>query len=86
MAENFMKLIGKVIKTAAAEGKDWKMAMYEFLANHRVTPHTTTGVCPQEMMMRRPVRQKLPTITELKLEKDEKMEEKETKEKWKQKM
>ena len=61
-AENFMKNLGKVAKTAWIEGKDWKQEVYTFLGNYRSTPHPSTGKSPYELSMNRDVRGKIPTI------------------------
>lgn len=42
-----MKPLGKVIKAAKIEGKDWREELYEFLFAYRTTPHTVTGVAQQ---------------------------------------
>ena len=43
-------MIGKVLRTANAEHKNWKQELYKFLRNYRATPHTTTGRSPAERM------------------------------------
>ena len=43
-AESFMKPLGKAVKAAKLEGKDWKEELYEFLLAYRTTPHTRR--CP----------------------------------------
>ena len=35
LAENFMKSVGKVIKTAKMENKNWRRELFRFLANYR---------------------------------------------------
>ena len=61
-AENFMKNIGKVAKTAHIHGKDWKRELYIFLANYRDTLHPSTGQSPYTLSMGRSIRTKLPSI------------------------
>lgn len=61
--ENFMKNLGKVAKTAKAEGKDWKKELYVFLGNYRATPHSSTGKSPHRLLMNRDVNMKLPSST-----------------------
>lgn len=62
--ENFMKNLGKVAKTAKAEGKDWKKELYVFLGSYRATPHPSTGKSPHRLLMNRDVKMKLPSATE----------------------
>ena len=59
-AENFMKPLTKAIRSANAEGKDWKKHLYQFLLNYRATPHCTTGFAPAELLFNRKIQTKLP--------------------------
>ena len=54
--ECFMKTFGMVLRTTS----NWKQQMYQFLRNHRATPHCTTGVAPATALFGRPIRIKLP--------------------------
>ena len=58
--ERFMKPLGKAVKTAHIEHKNWKQKLYTFLRNYRATPHCTTKVSPAELLYGRPMRTKLP--------------------------
>lgn len=49
-AESFMKCLGKVIRTAHIENKDWKKALNSFLMAYRATPHPSTGVTPADLL------------------------------------
>ena len=60
-AENFMKPLGKAIRAAHTEKKDWKKELYRFLLNYRATPHTTTKFSPVELLFSREIRTKLPS-------------------------
>ena len=51
LAERFMRTLGKVIKTANIERKDWKRELYQFLRNYRATPHPATSKSPHEVLM-----------------------------------
>jgi hypothetical protein len=62
--ERFVKTLKKCVKTAKAEGKNWKRELQAFLRNYRTTPHLTTGVAPATLFLKRAVRNKLPQTTE----------------------
>lgn len=62
-AENFMKPLGKAVRSAHHENKDWKREIFKFLLNYRATPHATTGKSPAELLYNRPIRTKLPQVT-----------------------
>jgi hypothetical protein len=49
-AESFMKCLGKVVRTAHIESRDWKKALDEFLMAYRATPHPSTDVAPAHLM------------------------------------
>ena len=60
-AENFMKCLGKVVRTAHIEGRDWKRALDEFLLVFRATPHPSTGETPAAVMFPgKPFKTRLP--------------------------
>ena len=42
-AEVFVKILCKLLHTAAVEGKDPKTELYKYLLQYRATPHPTTG-------------------------------------------
>ncbi len=58
------KSIGKRIKIAHEEGKDWKYELLTYIAQYRVTPHTVTGKSPCSLMFNREVCCKLPSLTQ----------------------
>ena len=61
-AERFMRTLGKAIRTARAEQKDWQKELNNFLRNYRSTPHSSTGKSPAELLMGRQIKTKLPEI------------------------
>ena len=65
LAEGFMKNLAKVIRSAQVEGREWKIAMNEFLRNYRDTPHPTTLMAPSEMMFKRCRSSRLPIIDDV---------------------
>ena len=54
-----MKTLKKCIKAAKAEGRNWRKELQAILRNYRTTLHTTTGVAPAVLLLKRPVRNKL---------------------------
>ena len=62
MAEKFMVSLGKVIRNAVAEGKDWRSELQAFLRSYRATPHRTTGVSPNEALFGKCRTSRLPQI------------------------
>ena len=60
-AERFMRTMGKAIRIAHAEGRNWRPGLNQFLMNYRTTAHSTTGVSSaDELLFGRPIRTKLP--------------------------
>lgn len=59
-AERFMRTMGKAIRTAHADGKNWRRELNQFLLNYRATPHSTTGISPAELLFNRAIKTKLP--------------------------
>ena len=62
--ERFYRTLGKFIKTAHTERRNWKKEIYKFLLTYRNTPHCTTNVAPSVLLMNRKLRDKIPTATE----------------------
>ncbi|PFX34699.1 Uncharacterized protein K02A2.6 [Stylophora pistillata] len=60
--EQFKKTIEKAIRTAHAEGKDWRTDMFAFLLNYRAAPHATTGASPAFLHLGREIRTKVPQV------------------------
>lgn len=58
------RTILKAIRTAHATGGNWRRELNKFLLAYRVTPHTTTGVAPAELMFGRALRTKLPEMSD----------------------
>ena len=61
--ERFVKTMKKCVKAAKSEGNNWRKEMQAFLRNYRTTPHSTTGVAPSTLFLKRAVRNKLPQST-----------------------
>ena len=54
----------KRIKIAQIEEKNWKEEIGKFMTWYRTTPHSTTGMSPAELLFRRKLRTRIPTIDE----------------------
>ena len=63
-AENFMKNLGRVIRSAGTLDRDWRRVLNEFLRNYRSTPHSTTGVAPSVLMFGENRTNRLPVVVE----------------------
>ena len=61
-AENFMKPLSKVIKSAHVMKNDWKKEVNVFLLNYRATPHLTTNEPPSKLLFNRVINTKLPEL------------------------
>ena len=64
-AESFMKPITKAIRSAHAEGRDWRKELYRFLLNYRATPHSSTGISSAKLLFGREIATKLPEPVEV---------------------
>ena len=64
-AESFMKPITKAIRSAHAEGRDWRKELYRFLLNYRATLHSSTGISPAKLLFGREIATKLPEPVEV---------------------
>ena len=62
VVERFMKPIGKLLKTAEIEGKNWRQELQRFLLQYRSTPHQTTKVAPCELLFNRQIKGYLPEL------------------------
>ena len=63
--ERFVKTLKKCIKAAKVEGRNWRKELQAILRNYRTTPHATTGVAPAVLLLKRPVRNKLPQVNHI---------------------
>ena len=61
-AEAFMKPLGKAVKTARAENRNWVQELSRFLLSYRTTPHSSTNVPPSQLLFNRSVRGALPML------------------------
>lgn len=60
-AESFMKNLGKAIRVAILEKKDWAKSLDQFLVAYRATPHPATGYSPASLLRPgQPYRTRLP--------------------------
>ena len=61
-AERLMRTLGKAIRTAVVEHKNWKQELFAFLRQYRATPHSTTGRSPSELLNGRKLKSTLPRL------------------------
>ena len=64
-AENFMKGLGKLVKCAQVENKDWQRELCSYLRNYRATPHSSTGVAPASALNGYSLKTQLPEIVQV---------------------
>ena len=57
-----MKPLGKAIKTAHSEHRNWTQELSRFLLSYRTTPHCSTKIPPAQLLFNRPVRGTLPML------------------------
>ena len=57
-----MKNVGKVIRNAIVEKKDWRHELNVFAMSYRSTPHSATGVAPTILLFGNNRTNRLPTI------------------------
>jgi hypothetical protein len=65
VAEAFMKPLGKAIRTARAENRNWVQELSRFLffiLSYRTTPHSSTNIPPAQLLFNRSVRRTLPML------------------------
>ena len=62
--ERFMKTLGKAIRSAFIEQRNWKQELYTFLCQYRATPHSSTGVSPSQLLNGRQMTVLLPQVYE----------------------
>ena len=60
--ERLNRNINKVVKTAIAEGRNWRFALDDWLLAYRNTPHSVTGQAPAVLMFGRNLNDKLPAL------------------------
>ena len=58
--ERFMRTLLKVVRIPQAERQNIERALYSFLAEYRLTPHSTIGVSPSELCIGRAVEDTIP--------------------------
>jgi hypothetical protein len=50
--ERFMKNLGKVMRNCEVDGSSFEVELLEFLRSYRATPHSSTGVSPNQLMFK----------------------------------
>jgi putative transposase len=60
ITERLNRALNKAIRAAIAEGKNWKMAVEDWLMAYRLTPHSATKAPPADIMFGRKVNGPIP--------------------------
>ncbi|XP_065066071.1 uncharacterized protein K02A2.6-like [Rhopilema esculentum] len=60
--ERFNQPLGKAIRAACIENRNWRQELQRFLLSYRSTPHATTKIAPSELLYNRVIRGKLPCL------------------------
>ena len=58
--ERFMRTLNKAMRIAVEGGQELECALQQFLRAYRVTPHSTTGCAPGDLLMNRDLRDVIP--------------------------
>ena len=65
MVERLVRTVKRSIRAALASGRSsWKHELPEFLLAYRNTPHASTGISPAQLLLGRPLRDKLAVADE----------------------
>ena len=62
LAEQFMKMLQKLVWTAVTEKMDPRAVVNDYLMAYRATPHQAIGKSPAEALFNRPFRTSLPSL------------------------
>ena len=54
--------LGKAIRAACIENRNWRQELQRFSLSYRSTPHATTKIAPSELLYNRVIRGKLPCL------------------------
>ena len=52
ICERFMRVINRIMRNSEVTGNDWKRELEIFLRSYRATPHSTTGVAPEQLIFK----------------------------------
>lgn len=74
--ERFNRTIGKHLGISRNNNSDWQEDLNKFLLAYHSTPHPSTGKTPGELMFRRKLREKIPTMVLSREEEEEGVKEK----------
>ena len=55
-----MRTLGKSIRTANVEARNWKQDLYKFLRKYRATPHSATSISQCEALNQGKLKTSLP--------------------------
>lgn len=73
LVENYMKLVNKAMATAVTNGTCYKEELQATVNAHNAAAHAVTGVPPEEVMLGRKIKRRLPLLCHKKANIDEKL-------------
>ena len=56
-----MRTLNRALRIAVDSGEDLESALHQFLKAYRQTPHSTAGCAPSDLLMKRDLRDVIPT-------------------------
>lgn len=71
LVENYMKLVNKAMATAVSNGTCFREALRAAVNAHNAASHSVTGVPPEEVMLGRKIKRRLPLLQHTKANFDE---------------
>lgn len=73
LVENYMKLVNKAMASAVANGSNFNKELQAAVNAHNAAAHSVTGLPPEEVMMGRKIKRRLPLLRHAKAEFDEEL-------------
>lgn len=73
LVENYMKLVNKAMASAVSNGSCFKEELQAAVNAHNAAAHSVTGIPPEEVMMGRKIKRRLPLLRHGKAKHDEEL-------------
>ena len=58
------RTVMKIVRISMSQGIDWKVPLEKFLLSYRNSPHTTSGMSPAQLLLKKSTSDKLPKLTD----------------------